>query len=305
MEEYRVIPGYEGYEVNAHGVIRPVRRNEPLYQYVLNGYLAVDTYRGSKTETLPVHRAVALAWVVNPQPGAYTIVNHKDGNPVNNHWYNLEWCNHSMNNYHAVNAGLRQDNYPCRVRDFQTGEVLPFGSLAQAAVYMGLSRDAPVDQLFPKRFGWLINGRYELRLQSDDTPWFYESRVEAIRPSRYRVVATEESGEQREYFTGSELLKAYQLYDSPYGRSVPALAQYAEERVPGLRLEVHDGYTRARDIPVRDVAPSTRRAVVAHKSGERIEFTSLSECARHFNVDRSSIQSRLNTEKELDGWTFT
>ena len=39
-----------------------------------------------------VHRLVALAFVENPKPDEYNVVNHKDENSRNNKADNLEWC---------------------------------------------------------------------------------------------------------------------------------------------------------------------------------------------------------------------
>lgn len=44
-----------------------------------------------------VHRLVALAFVENPKPDEYNVVNHKDENPRNNKVDNLEWCTHKYN----------------------------------------------------------------------------------------------------------------------------------------------------------------------------------------------------------------
>jgi hypothetical protein len=303
-DEYRVIPGYEGYEVNENGVVRSIANNKQLYQYSLNGYVAVNTFRGAATETLPIHRAVALAWIPNKDPEGFPIVNHKDGNPLNSNRYNLEWVNHSMNNYHAVNNGLRSDNIPCRIRDVESGTIRRFESLAQAAVYMGLSKDAPKEQLFPKRFGWLINGKFELKLIGDDTPWFYEKHDSIMKPARYRVLVQFKNGQCEEYFTGKELLKAFQLYDSPYGHSIDGLVKYAGERFPDLVITVEDSSCKTQTLPVRNTAPSVRQTVKALSENEALEFASLRSCARHFNVDRSVIKNRLNTNIKLDEWTF-
>lgn len=44
-----------------------------------------------------VHRLVALAFVENPKPDEYNVVNHNDENPRNNKVDNLEWCTHKYN----------------------------------------------------------------------------------------------------------------------------------------------------------------------------------------------------------------
>lgn len=70
--------------------------------YTLNnrGYLSVVVRR--KTHML--HRLVALAFIPNIEGKSF--VNHKDGNKLNNHVDNLEWCTASENNQHARETGL-------------------------------------------------------------------------------------------------------------------------------------------------------------------------------------------------------
>lgn len=53
-----------------------------------------------------VHRMVALKFI--PNPNKFKMVNHKDGNKVNNHVDNLEWATNSMNVKHAIETGLRK-----------------------------------------------------------------------------------------------------------------------------------------------------------------------------------------------------
>lgn len=58
-----------------------------------------------KGKTFKVHRVVALAWLGIPPKGKNQI-NHIDGNPLNNHYTNLEWCNSSHNIKHAYQTEL-------------------------------------------------------------------------------------------------------------------------------------------------------------------------------------------------------
>ena len=64
------------------------------------GYLTVNF---AKT-THMVHRLVARGFVENPENKKY--VNHLDGNKLNNHSSNLEWCSIAENNKHARDTGL-------------------------------------------------------------------------------------------------------------------------------------------------------------------------------------------------------
>lgn len=304
-EDYRVIPGYEGYAVTKTGIIKSIERDLILKQYLLNGYFIVDTFRGSMTETLPVHRAVALAWVKNENPEEFEIVNHRDGNPLNNDASNLEWTDCSGNNYHAVNNGLRNDNIPCKLRDFHTGRIYEFSSLAQAAEFMGLRKDTSYFQLQPKMFGRLILGRYEFRFKKDPTPWFYENRKERVSPSRYMVTVIESDGSSKEIYSNLELMKAYQLYGSPKGKSIPALVEYANQIYPDKKFYFRDSYAESQFRVRRETNPSRVMPIVAKRSSDQLLFSSLSKCAQHFDVDRSSIQNRLINGRNLDGWTFT
>jgi len=44
-----------------------------------------------------VSRLVATAFVINPRPDIFDMVDHIDGNTTNNHWTNLRWVNHQLN----------------------------------------------------------------------------------------------------------------------------------------------------------------------------------------------------------------
>jgi hypothetical protein len=302
--EFRVIPGYSSYGVDQQGMIVSYERDLVLKQYLVNGYLIVDTFRGSATETLPVHRAVALAWVENPKSGEFTIVNHKDGDPLNNWYENLEWTDYSGNNYHAVNNGLRVDNIPCKVRDFETRDVHEFSSIAQAAEFMGLHKATPMAMLKPKQFGRLIADRYEFRFTGDPTPWFYQDRSERVKPSRYMVVVRDSDGSCREIYSTKALLKEYQLYKSP-NLSIPGLAAYGNEIYPDKEFIVHDSYSVEPYRVLRMTRDSKAIKIKAISINDSVMFSSLTQCAKHFDVDRSTIWNRLNNGKELDGWTFT
>lgn len=302
-EVFGIIPGYASYGVTKTGIVKSLERGIILKQYMLNGYLIVDTFRDSLTETLPVHRAVALTWVENPNPDYFTIVNHKDGYKINNFWKNLEWTDYSGNNYHAVNNGLRPDNLPCKVRDFFTGEIRDFSSMAQAAVFMGLEKDASIHCLMPVMYGKLTADRFEFRFSDDPRPWFYENRQELISPSRYMVIVKEKDGSTREIYSNAALLKEYNLYGC-LGRSIPMLAMYGNEKYPDKEFIVKDSYSENRYRSRRNTKPSITVPVFAKNGSDRKEFSSLTQCANHFMVDRSTIINRLISRKDLGGWIF-
>lgn len=108
VEEWRDIKAFEGaYQVSNLG---RVKRIAPSRRYVSEhimsphdigkGYLCVSlTYQGKK-QMLKIHRAVAEAFI--PNPNGYPEVNHKDENPSNNCVDNLEWCTHLYNSQYGT-----------------------------------------------------------------------------------------------------------------------------------------------------------------------------------------------------------
>lgn len=70
------------------------------------GYKRITVCKNNKTKRFFVHRLVASLYLPPPSEGLDQ-VNHIDGNKVNNTLSNLEWCNQSLNQIHAHDAGLQ------------------------------------------------------------------------------------------------------------------------------------------------------------------------------------------------------
>lgn len=70
------------------------------------GYYFVSGSLGSRESkiTFKIHRAVAETFISNPD--ALPVINHKDGNKLNNSANNLEWCTYQHNSLHAQDLGL-------------------------------------------------------------------------------------------------------------------------------------------------------------------------------------------------------
>lgn len=109
MTNWKPILNYEKYEISDDGRIRNKVTQKVLAQaHNSNGYMYVSVRpngRSGITKSFRVHREVAIAFCDNPDNHPY--VNHKDGNKINNHYTNLEWCTHSHNMYHAFSTGLK------------------------------------------------------------------------------------------------------------------------------------------------------------------------------------------------------
>lgn len=82
---WRDIPGFLGYQASRCGLIRNKYREIPQFAHSI-GYKTVNM----NCKSVLVHRAVALAWIPNPQQKP--TVNHKDRVRTNNTVSNLEWA---------------------------------------------------------------------------------------------------------------------------------------------------------------------------------------------------------------------
>lgn len=120
-ETWKEIPGFEGhYEVSSMGTVRSIGRVVPNSEKGVrfskaktlrsspttrSDYLYVKLWKHNKMYQMSVHRAVALAFIPNPENKPQ--VNHIDGNKLNNHVNNLEWVTVSENHKHAFRVGLK------------------------------------------------------------------------------------------------------------------------------------------------------------------------------------------------------
>lgn len=116
MTIWKDIFGFEGlYKISDCGQVKSLSYYGGKRQKILklrpdkNGYLIVGLWKNRKRYTMKVHRIVAQTFI--PNPDNFPQVNHKDGNPANNHVDNLEWCTAKYNcNYgeHSIKAAKAQ-----------------------------------------------------------------------------------------------------------------------------------------------------------------------------------------------------
>ena len=128
--EYKPIPNYQNYEISKNGLVKNKISNNNLIGYERE-YVSVSLINNNKSKKELVHRLVALCYL--PNPNKYKLVNHKDGNKINNNVDNLEWCNNSQNVLHALDTGLNKSRKIIYQIDKDNNIITTFNSMKEAA----------------------------------------------------------------------------------------------------------------------------------------------------------------------------
>lgn len=144
-ELWKDVAGYEGlYQISNKGRVKSlphiVRRKSKwdekkhtefmskerfLSPCIVRGYERVVLFKEGTGTKFLVHRLVAAAFIENENP-KYTIINHKDGNKLNNTVENLEWCDYNLNMQHAYDTGLQklhEEHHQSKLKNEEVAEI--------------------------------------------------------------------------------------------------------------------------------------------------------------------------------------
>lgn len=111
-EKWKKIEGLENYEISNFGRVKNIKTGRILKNKIKNGR---EIFR-IKNKDYFIHRLVAENFI--PNPNNLPMVNHRDENPLNNHFINLEWCTGKYNNEYGLrnekisrsNKGVKKSN---------------------------------------------------------------------------------------------------------------------------------------------------------------------------------------------------
>ena len=102
------IKDYENYFIYDNGDVLNILTNKILKGSIgEHGYKYYRLSKNGKKKMFYAHRLVAEAFIDNPNN--LPVVNHKNGNKLNNNIENLEWVNYSENSEHAHKEKLIKD----------------------------------------------------------------------------------------------------------------------------------------------------------------------------------------------------
>lgn len=133
-EVWKKLKGYSRYEICNTGLVRNVNSGKLLKGTIKDGYIHVSLYPDNDDKIRPIrlHKLVALLYCDNENN--HKVVNHKDGDKLNNHYSNLEWTTCRENTRHAAKMGKikcinrRHVERTC----IQTGNVKVYKSITEA-----------------------------------------------------------------------------------------------------------------------------------------------------------------------------
>lgn len=104
---YKPVPGFEDYKISEYGEIISYKYKVPkkLKSFVEpTGYRVISLCSCGKYTRRRIHQWVALSFIPNPQN--FNEINHINADKTNNHYKNLEWCDHTHNIRHSFALGL-------------------------------------------------------------------------------------------------------------------------------------------------------------------------------------------------------
>lgn len=135
------------YLVSNNGEIKGIKSGKTRSKNInKEGYYFVCVSLASRNSKsyIKVHRAVAETFIKNPNN--LPVINHIDGNKLNNDVSNLEWCTHKQNTQHAISMKLMNPGdyrkQPIVQMDTKTNRIIHiYDSIAEALEVFGKGKN--------------------------------------------------------------------------------------------------------------------------------------------------------------------
>jgi len=91
------IENYPNYLIYPDGRVFSKYFNRFLTATIMNtGYYKIDLYKDGERKLFLIHRLIAIHYIPNNNPN-FKIINHKNGDRIDNRIENLEWCDQLHN----------------------------------------------------------------------------------------------------------------------------------------------------------------------------------------------------------------
>lgn len=176
----RLCPNFPRYTVTEKGVVRDIRTGKMRNVYTITGgYPAVDIYcpMTNAVRAIAIHRLVAEAWVCNPNPMLYAIVNHIDSDVTNLKLDNLEWVTQSDNVEHGIQARNWTTTKFVRIYDNDNRVEIGAHTVQKTRNITGYTAFRYTELQCGLYDGKLFSGRYLTKTPDDKTEWVIKTHT--------------------------------------------------------------------------------------------------------------------------------
>lgn len=131
-EVWKRIEEQNAYISNYGRVKSSITNNMLTIHWDKNGYEYIILWNKNIQIKYLIHRLVAIAFVDNPNPKEFNVVNRINENKTDNRAENLEWCNSNYNNTYSK-------GYKIKRIDLSNGNISVFNSERKAGEAIGKS----------------------------------------------------------------------------------------------------------------------------------------------------------------------
>lgn len=283
-KKYKLIPNYTKYAISKKGELINVITGQLIKVDTSAIYPTVRIYDadyGYNRQVL-VHRLVAMTWVVNDDYIGKPIVNHKDANKKNYNCSNLEWCNYSENNIHAINFYDKNNNFKYRIKDFKTGLVKKYKRFSDFSREMNLDGLKYKNRQYRTK-DYVVNNRFEIKDINDNSPWLVSLEDRKIK-NKYTISIIFPDGSKEVFLTIVDVMKRLKIWNISY--NIKEIINVALVKYPGIKIDVVE------NIKTMDVQ------AYCFKTGIITEASTIRKLSLLTDVNYSTIQLALSSNKK-------
>ena len=155
---WRTIDEFPRYHISSFGRVKGIY-GRLIKQEKKGDYMIVNLHKEGERKRYhqKVHRLVAIAFVVNPLPGIYKLVDHINRDTLNNMWSNLRWVSNSLNriNNNSLCVTKKKNGYYVRLVPDYHG---PYTTWEQARLLVRYFKEARFTRLYESETGCASGG---------------------------------------------------------------------------------------------------------------------------------------------------
>lgn len=304
---FKILESYPNYSIYENGIIVNNRTNRQLEGTINNSgykFFRLRNFNG-ETKTIGLHRLLAACFIENLLD-TNLIVNHKDGNKLNNNINNLEWCTYQENTWHAGKMKLTEKCKPLTLVDSTSGNYESFNSCLEASEFLNISEDSV---LYRKNFGYnrVFPDGYFYVETSELKPGYLPVQQEMYFGRSRRVVVLDIILGSETFFDNVGLASDY--LDVNFNVLFSDLERNTQRLFSDRYIcKFDDGslWRLTYSLDIERHLWGRGRAVVLFRDEGYLLFKSLKEVSDFLNVGSSTINYRLTSKnkQEFGGYYF-